>query len=238
MLTLFFVDQLSSGNTQEIDKEDAHHAVKVLRLNIGEKIKISDGESNWVSGPIVQISKKSLEISITERGVESASKPELILVQAITKSDRNKEMLELIIAAGVDQIIPWQAERSISKWQDDSERKWLITIKESCKQSRRVKLPRLRQVMSTTGLAKEFNSKNLGLVFHESGQVKFADAQIDSNLDAMYLIIGPEGGITDNELSILQSSGSMILRLGTTVLRSAHAGFAALAAVQTKLGRW
>ena len=238
MLTLFFVDQLSSGNTQEIDKEDAHHAVKVLRLNIGEKIKISDGESNWVSGPIVQISKKSLEISITERGVESASKPELILVQAITKSDRNKEMLELITAAGVDQIIPWQAERSISKWQDDSERKWLITIKESCKQSRRVKLPRLRQVMSTTGLAKEFNSKNLGLVFHESGPVKFADAQIDSNLDAVYLIIGPEGGITDNELSILQSSGSMILRLGTTVLRSAHAGFAALAAVQTKLGRW
>ena len=238
MLTLFFVDQLSSGNTQEIDKEDAHHAVKVLRLNIGEKIKISDGESNWVSGPIVQISKKSLEISITERGVESASKPELILVQAITKSDRNKEMLELITAAGVDQIIPWQAERSISKWQDDSERKWLITIKESCKQSRRVKVPRLRQVMSTTGLAKEFNSKNLGLVFHESGQVKFADAQIDSNLDAMYLIIGPEGGITDDELSILQSSGAMILRLGPTVLRSAHAGFAALAAVQTKLGRW
>ena len=238
MLTLFFVDQLSSGSTQEIDKEDAHHAVKVLRLNIGEQIKISDGVSNWVSGPIVQISKKALEISITERGTESSSKPELILVQAITKSDRNKEMLELITAAGVDQVIPWQAERSISKWQDDSERKWLITIKESCKQSRRIKVPRLRQVMNTTSLAKEFNSKNLGLVFHESGQVKFADAQFGSNLDAVYLIIGPEGGITDNELSILQSSGSMILRLGSTVLRSAHAGFAALAAVQTKLGRW
>ena len=89
MLTLFFVDQLSSGSTQEIDKEDAHHAVKVLRLNIGEQIKISDGVSNWVSGPIVQISKKALEISITERGTESSSKPELILVQAITKSDRN-----------------------------------------------------------------------------------------------------------------------------------------------------
>jgi 16S rRNA (uracil1498-N3)-methyltransferase len=160
------------------------------------------------------------------------------LVQAITKSDRNKEMLELITAAGVDQVIPWQAERSISKWQDDSERKWLITIKESCKQSRRIKVPRLRQVMNTTSLAKEFNSKNLGLVFHESGQVKFADAQFGSNLDAVYLIIGPEGGITDNELSIFQGAGSMILRLGPTVLRSAHAGFAALAAVQTKLGRW
>ena len=238
MLTLFFSDQISTSQRQVLENEEAHHAIKVLRLNTGEIIKISDGVRNWVSGPIVEIAKKELSISITERGEIQPAKPELVLVQAITKSDRNKEMLELAVEAGVDRIIPWQSERSISKWQDDSERKWLITIKESCKQSRRVKVPRLRQVMNTTSLAKEFNSKNLGLVFHESGQVKFADAQFGSNLDAVYLIIGPEGGITDNELSIFQGAGSMILRLGPTVLRSAHAGFAALAAVQTKLGRW
>ena len=238
MLTLFFVNELSTAGTQEIDEEDAHHAVKVLRLNIGEEIKISDGKGNWVSGPISQISKKALQISIAERGEESTNKPELILVQAITKSDRSREMLELITAAGVDQVIPWQAERSISEWQDDSERKWLATIKESCKQSRRVRVPAIRKIMNTTSLAKEINTKNLGLVFHESSEIKFAETQISSNLDAIYLIIGPEGGITDNELAIFQSSGSMIVRLGPTVLRSAHAGFAALSAVQTKLGRW
>lgn len=238
MLTLFFVNELSTSGTQEIDEEDAHHAVKVLRLNIGKEIKISDGKGNWVSGPIAQISKKALQISIAERGKESTNKPELILVQAITKSDRSREMLELITAAGVDQVIPWQAERSISKWQDDSERKWLATIKESCKQSRRVRVPAIRKIMNTTSLAKEINTKNLGLVFHESSEIKFAETQISSNLDAIYLIIGPEGGITDNELAIFQSSGSMIVRLGPTVLRSAHAGFAALSAVQTKLGRW
>ena len=68
MLTLFFVNELSTAGTQEIDEEDAHHAVKVLRLNIGEEIKISDGKGNWVSGPIAQISKKALQISIAERG--------------------------------------------------------------------------------------------------------------------------------------------------------------------------
>ena len=238
MLTLFFVDQLSSGNTQEIDKEDAHHAVKVLRLNIGEKIKISDGESNWVSGPIVQISKKALEISITERGIESASKPELILVQAITKSDRNKEMLELITAAGVDQIIPWQAERSISKWQSDSAQKWEIGIKEGCKQARQIRLPKLMPLLTTAGVVQLLSKDAQAIVFHESAGEKFAQLQLAQSLTSIFLIIGPEGGISPSELSMFENGGGKIVRLGETVLRSAHAGFAAISAVQTKLGRW
>ena len=238
MLTLFFVDELSSGSTQEIDKEDAHHAVKVLRLNIGEQIKISDGDSNWVSGPIVQISKKALEISITERGTESSSKPELILVQAITKSDRNKEMLELITAAGVDQVIPWQAERSISKWQSDSAQKWEIGIKEACKQARQVRLPKLMPMLTTAGVVQLLSKDARIIVFHESASEKFAQLQLPESLASIYLVIGPEGGISQSELSIFENGGSKIVRLGETVLRSAHAGFAAISAVQTKLGRW
>ncbi len=120
MLTLFFTDQINDGSTQTLDKDEAHHAIKVLRLNLGEVIKISDGVKKWVSGPIIKISKKELTISVSEKGEFEEKKPELVLVQAVTKSDRNKEMLELVIESGVDRIIPWQAERSISKWQSDS----------------------------------------------------------------------------------------------------------------------
>ena len=95
MLTLFFSDQISTSQIQVLENEEAHHAIKVLRLNTGEIIKISDGVRNWVSGPIVEIAKKELSISITERGEIQAAKPELVLVQAITKSDRNKEMLNM-----------------------------------------------------------------------------------------------------------------------------------------------
>ena len=238
MLTLFFSDQISTGQRQVLENEEAHHAIKVLRLNTGEVIKISDGVGNWVSGPIVEIAKKELYISITERGQIQAAKPELVLVQAITKSDRNKEMLELAVEAGVDRIIPWQSERSISKWQSDSEQKWQVGIKQSCKQARQVKLPQLMQVMSTSEVIKSISEGGFGIVFHEEASTKFSDLTIPNSQSSIYLVIGPEGGISEQELLSFQNNGSKVVRLGDTVLRSAHAGFAALSAVQTKLGRW
>jgi len=238
VLTLFFSDQISTGQRQVLENEEAHHAIKVLRLNTGEVIKISDGVGNWVSGPIVEIAKKELYISITERGEIQTAKPELVLVQAITKSDRNKEMLELAVEAGVDRIIPWQSERSISKWQSDSEQKWQVGIKQSCKQARQVKLPQLLQVMSTSEVIKSIDEGGFGIVFHEEASTKFSDLTIPNSQSRVYLVIGPEGGISEQELLSFQNNGSKVVRLGDTVLRSAHAGFAALSAVQTKLGRW
>lgn len=238
MLTLFFTDQINNGSTQILEKDEAHHAIKVLRLNLGEVIKISDGVKKWVSGPIIEISKKELKISVSEKGEFEEKKPELVLVQAVTKSDRNKEMLELVIESGVDRIIPWQAERSISKWQSDSAQKWEIGIKEACKQARQIRLPKLMPMLTTAGVVQLFNKDAQAIVFHESASEKFAQMQLDQSLTSIFLIIGPEGGISPNELSVFENSGGKVVRLGETVLRSAHAGFAAISAVQTKLGRW
>jgi len=238
VLTLFFTDQINDGSTQTLDKDDAHHAIKVLRLKLGEVIKISDGVKKWVSGSIIEISKKELTISISERGDFEEKKPELVLVQAVTKSERNKEMLELAVEAGVDRIIPWQAERSISKWQSDSAQKWEIGIKEACKQARQVRLPKLMPMLTTAGVVQLLSKDARIIVFHESSSEKFAQLQLPESLASIYLVIGPEGGISQSELSIFENGGSKIVRLGETVLRSAHAGFAAISAVQTKLGRW
>jgi 16S rRNA (uracil1498-N3)-methyltransferase len=238
VLTLFFTDQINDGSTQTLDKDDAHHAIKVLRLKLGEVIKISDGVKKWVSGSIIEISKKELTISISERGDFEEKKPELVLVQAVTKSERNKEMLELAVEAGVDRIIPWQAERSISKWQSDSAQKWEIGIKEACKQARQVRLPKLMPMLTTAGVVQLLSKDARIIVFHESASEKFTQLQLPESLASIYLVIGPEGGISQSELSIFENGGSKIVRLGETVLRSAHAGFAAISAVQTKLGRW
>jgi len=238
VLTLFFTDQINDGSTQTLDKDDAHHAIKVLRLKLGEVIKISDGVNKWVSGSIIEISKKELTISISERGDFEEKKPELVLVQAVTKSERNKEMLELAIEASVDRIIPWQAERSISKWQSDSAQKWEIGIKEACKQARQVRLPKLMPMLTTAGVVQLLSKEARIIVFHESAGEKFAQLQLPESLASIYLVIGPEGGISQSELSKFENGGSKIVRLGETVLRSAHAGFAAISAVQTKLGRW
>jgi len=238
VLSLFFVDKLSGGQTQTLESDEAHHAIKVMRLKTGEEIKISDGEGNWVSGPISEVGKKNLKIDVTASGIEASKKPELVLVQALTKSDRNKEMLELVTVAGVDRIIPWQAERSISKWQSNSYDKWTSSIKEAGKQSRRVNLPKLEKLMSAKDITDQISASDCILVFHESANEKFSDLDISQSASSIYLVIGPEGGITDTELEIFKSKGGKLVRLGEPVLRSAHAGFAALASIQTKLGRW
>jgi 16S rRNA (uracil1498-N3)-methyltransferase len=159
-------------------------------------------------------------------------------VQAVTKSDRNKEMLELVTVAGVDRIIPWQAERSISKWQSNSYDKWSTSIKEASKQSRRVNLPKLEKIMSARQIVDQISTSDQIIVFHEGATEKFSDLEISQDVSNIYLIIGPEGGITDIELEIFKTKGGNLVRLGEPVLRSAHAGFAALASIQTKLGRW
>jgi 16S rRNA (uracil1498-N3)-methyltransferase len=219
VLPLFFVDNLSGGNSQLLDKDEAHHAIKVLRVKIGEEIMISDGSGNWASGPIEELDKKTLQIKVSNQGEKKMHKPELVIVQAITKSDRNKEMLELITVAGVDRIIPWQSDRS-------------------CKQARRVVMPKLSKSVNSRQLGEELSSSPFSLIFHESASTNFSNVKIPSDIQSIHLIIGPEGGITDEELLMFKGVSSNIVRLGEPVLRSAHAGFAALAAVQTKLGRW
>jgi 16S rRNA (uracil1498-N3)-methyltransferase len=238
MLSLFFVDQISSGSTQELSGDEGHHAVKVMRLQIGEQIKIADNLGNWVSGAITEVGKKSLKINVSERGNAEHVKPELILVQAVTKSDRTKEMLELLTVAGADQIIPWQAQRCISKWKSDSTDKWLTTIKESAKQARRVKLPVLSDAVTTNQLVKLFQAEDQIIVLHESAQLNLSQFKFVESTQRIFIVIGPEGGISEDEISQLTSAKAVVVRMGENVLRSAHAGFAALSGIQTLIGRW
>ena len=238
MLSLFFVDHLSTNSTQELTGDEAHHAVAVMRLAIGEEIKIADGSGNWVSGAITEVGKKSLKIDISRRGSENSRKPELIVVQAVTKSDRTKEMLELLTVAGADQIIPWQADRCISKWQSDSANKWIVSIKEAAKQARRVKLPGLSQEVSTNQLIKLFNPGDTVIVLHEGATTGISQIQLSKDCQRIFLIVGPEGGITESEITSMESAGAVTAHLGELVLRSAHAGFAGLSAIQSLIGRW
>jgi 16S rRNA (uracil1498-N3)-methyltransferase len=101
-----------------------------------------------------------------------------------------------------------------------------------------VRLPELNKVMNTNEISKLFAQNSRGFVFHESANIHFSHQEVDEKLDCVYLVIGPEGGITESELGIFTQAGGQVVRLGSTVLRSAHAGFAAIAALQTRLGRW
>lgn len=241
MLSLFFLPSIPAENTVAVEGDEAHHAIKVMRMAVGEEVLLADGDGSWARGPIREIDKKSFTVEIHERGIEIGEKPELIVVQALTKSDRTKESIELLVEAGVDTIIPWESERSIAKWKEDMGEKYFQTARTACKQSRRFTVPQINRAHSTSEIIQRLTS-NPGtkvLIMHESAteQISSVVTAGDSDQSAIVCIIGPEGGISDAEISQFVEAGAHLVKLGKPVLRSAHAGMAALVAVQALIGR-
>jgi 16S rRNA (uracil1498-N3)-methyltransferase len=238
MLPLFIVDSIPNSGILEISGDEAKHAVTVLRINTGEQISITDGKGNRAQAQVKEVNRKSLLLEISKRSFEPAGQVQLVVAQALTKGDRARETIELLTEAGVDLIIPWNAQRSIGQWKDDAEEKWRGWAKEATKQSRRSWIPGIRPLLSSAELANEIATFNLCLLLHESADQKISLMIGDKNLTSILLIIGPEGGVSDDELELFKRAGANVTALGKPVFRSAHAGAVALAAVQTLLEIW
>ena len=236
MLTLFFVEDLptSTGAIYEFDGEDAHHAVRVLRMTAGEVFMLSDGEGAWSEVKVFAVKKKSLEVQVLSTGFQEPLRTSITVVQAIPKGDRAKEAIELLTEAGVDTIIPWTSSRSIGKGSD----KFAITAREASKQSRRLRIPRVVDAASTDQICALIKQSSCTVVFHESASSGLSELKLPLGSSDVVIIIGPEGGITDEELARFADAGAMLSRMGRPVLRSAHAGIAAVSALCAKLQVW
>lgn len=236
MLTLFFVEDLptSIGAIYEFDGEDAHHAVRVLRLSAGEVFMLSDGEGTWSEVKVFAVKKKSLEVQVLSTGFEEPLRISITVVQAIPKGDRAKEAIELLTEAGVDTIIPWISTRSIGKGSD----KFAITAREASKQSRRLRIPHVVDAATTDQICALIKASSCTVVFHESALSALSELKLPLGISDVVIVIGPEGGITDEELVRFTDAGALLSRMGRPVLRSAHAGIAGVSALCAKLQVW
>jgi len=236
MLTLFFVPDLPSqvGASYSFNSEDANHAIKVLRIEVGEIFRVSDGNGGWANVEVTEVTKRSLETTVLEVGRQEPLEIRFTVVQALPKSDRAKEAVELLTEAGADVIVPWLANRSISRTEVIS--KFATTAREASKQSRRLFIPQLHETVKEKGVIDLIKSADLALVFHESAQVKLSEIITpQTKANNVLIVIGPEGGITEEELAAFAAAGAHVAGLGRPVLRSAHAGLAALSAVNSLL---
>ena len=229
MLQLFFVEDV---NSSQLTGDNAHHAERVLRLTVGEEILISDGLGNWAQCAIASVSKKEIGLSILRKDFEAADSNKISVLQALPKSDRAQETVELLTAAGVSTIYPWQSARSIGKDSD----KWEIAAIEASKQSRRFHIPKVSTKLDTPSAIKLLNEFDQILICHESAKAKISDVVVSSR--NTLIVIGPEGGLTEAELEIFENSGGKVIKLGRPILRSAHAGIAAVSAVSALMRVW
>jgi 16S rRNA (uracil1498-N3)-methyltransferase len=236
MLTLFFVPDLPTqvGASYSFNSEDANHAIKVLRIEVGEIFRVSDGVGGWANVQVTEVTKRSLETTVLEVGRQEPLEIKFTVVQALPKSDRAKEAVELLTEAGADVIVPWLANRSISRTEVIS--KFATTAREASKQSRRLFIPQLHETVKEKGVVELIKDADLALVFHESAQVKLSEIITpQTKAKNVVIVIGPEGGITEEELAAFAAAGAHVAGLGRPILRSAHAGLAALSAVNSLL---
>lgn len=241
-LPVFLVPALPSGEEFVLDGPEGRHAATVKRLRVGEELVLSDGSGVLVRCSVVAVSKDALSLQVVERWEEPEPTPRVVLAQALVKGDRGELAVELATEAGVDGVIPWRASRCVAKWEDGPRGakalgRWRSTVREAAKQARRSRVPFVDEPVSTAQLSQRVSSSALTLVLHESATDRLADVSIPDAGDVL-LVVGPEGGITPEELEALRSSGARVVRLGPTVLRASTAAAVALGALGVLTSRW
>ena len=238
MLTLFFVDDLPTvaGSQYEFNNDDALHAIRVLRMKSGDLFNLSDGKGSWSHVEAIEVHKKHMTVEVIKSGHQEPLDTHFTVIQAIPKGDRIKEAIELCTEGGADRIVMWKAARSIGK-SDDKIEKLHVTAREASKQSRRFRIPEVIGVAATNAVVDQIAQADLAIVFHESAMMKLSEIVVPG-CKKVAIIIGPEGGLTDDEIDTFAASGAKVALMGRPILRSAHAGLAALSAVNTALSVW
>ncbi|GHA92651.1 MULTISPECIES: 16S rRNA (uracil(1498)-N(3))-methyltransferase [Streptomyces] len=243
---VFVVEHLASGPEFVLDGPEGRHAVSVKRLNPGEDVVLTDGRGRWAEGVVKTAEGKDRLVVTVPEDVreEPAPSPRITVVQALPKGDRGELAVETMTETGVDAIVPWQAARCITQWKGDrglkSLAKWRSTAREAGKQSRRVRFPEVAEAMATKQVAALLAGADFAGVLHEdrnSPSEPLATAALPDG-GTIVLVVGPEGGVSPQELAVFAEAGAPAYRLGPSVLRTSTAGTAAAALLMGRTGRW
>lgn len=242
------LSRFEAGSVFRLDGAEGRHAGVVQRRGPGEQIDIVDGAGTRLRCTVLTVCSSELELAVDEQVCEPPPAPQIVLVQALAKGDRDEMAIEAATEVGADGFIPWQADRSIVIWRGErsakSRARWLATVRAATKQARRARLGQVETVLDSTKLGvriEEVCSRGgAALVLSEEATVPLSQAQLpDDGSDVPILVIvGPEGGISDQELDTFAGAGAQQVRLGPHVLRTSTAGPVAIALLCERLGRW
>ncbi|MER7487324.1 16S rRNA (uracil(1498)-N(3))-methyltransferase [Streptomyces sp. NPDC126497] len=241
---VFVVDRFDAGGGGRyvLDGPEGRHAVSVKRLRAGEDVVLTDGAGRWADGVVLGAEGKDrLIVQLDPVTEEPPQEPRITVVQALPKGDRGEVAVETMTEVGVDAIVPWAASRCVTQWKGErglkSLGKWRATAREAGKQSRRVRFPEVADAATTRQVASLLADADFAAVLHESGTEPLATTELPASGDIV-LVVGPEGGVSPEELEIFAQAGARPYRLGRSVLRTSTAGTAATAVLLARTGRW
>lgn len=229
-----------------LDGPEGRHAAAVRRMRVGERIDVTDGAGGVAECVVDQARKDALELEVLRRYQVPAARPRLVVVQGLPKGDRGELAVETMTEAGVDVIVPWAASRCVTQWKGERAGKalarWRATAREAAKQARRFHLPEIPELAGTAQVAGLLADAALAVVLHEEATEPLSRMELPANGDPekcdIVLVVGPEGGIAEDEIAAFTAAGARPALLGPTVLRTSTAGVAAAAVLLARSGRW
>lgn len=235
------LDGVAPGSLVHVEGDEAHHAVAVRRMRVGERLVLTDGRGSTAVGSVEATGKRTLDVRVAAYDVVPEPSPALVVVQALAKGDRGERAVEALTEIGAARIVPWAAARSVAVWKGEREAKslarWRATAREAAKQARRVWHPEVAELASSADVAELIRSADVAVVLHEEATGALASVPIP-DAGEVVVVVGPEGGLTDDEVAAFVEAGAHAVRLGAEVLRTSTAGVAAAAAILARTSRW
>lgn len=232
---------VAPGELVAVDGDEAHHAVAVRRLRVGEQVVLTDGAGVAVTGEVAGTGKRSMSVRVLDVATAEAPAPAVTVVQAIPKGERGELAVEVLTEIGCARIVPWAASRSVAVWKGEraekSLAKWRATAREAAKQARRAWFPEVVPMATTAQVADLVSSAALAVVLHEEATSSLAAVTVPGDGDVV-VVVGPEGGLTREEVAAFEEAGAVTVRLGAEVLRTSTAGVAAVSALLARTRRW
>lgn len=245
---MFLLDDVSDpgwlraqvGDDVEVTGAEGRHAVTVVRIRAGETVLLG-GAGRRAEAVVTHTGRDTFSARLVSLTSESADGPRFVLVQALAKGGRDEQAVEAATELGVDEVVPWQAARSIAVWRGAEREakgrsRWTAVATAATKQSRRARVPLVTSLAGMRAVAARLAAADLGVVLHEEATIPLSGLPCPEAGEVV-LVVGPEGGITDAELDAFVAAGATAVRLGREVLRSSNAGPAALA-VLSAMRRW
>ncbi len=240
----FFIDPKDINKediTAVIRGESVKHISRVLRMMVKDRLIISDGLGNSFMGEISEISREEVRVLLLER-LDKKSEPELQvnLGQALVKGEKMDYIVQKCTELGVSTIVPFAAERSVVKVSEkkarDKTTRWQKIARGAAEQSHRDRIPEVRAVTVLESILVEETDLLLFLWEQESNRGLKEVLREHVNINKITLLVGPEGGFTEEEVELAVSRGAVSVSLGPRILRTETAAAAAVTMIIYELG--
>ncbi len=219
-----------------VSGEDVRHIVTVLRMKTGDELLLCDSQGTEYLARISRISRTEVETEVVSRSERKSASPRITLGQGLPKYDKMDFIVQKATELGIAAVVPLITERTIVKVKDEAKRvaRWQKIAREAAMQSNRADVPAIRPIQSCRDflMTHDPGPMTLSLLPWEEVTTPIRDVlRASHGIENVVVLIGPEGGFSQDEAALAKAKGFYLVSLGRNILRTETAALAVLSMI-------